>query len=515
MELVKKMIKNNYKYDVIVAGGGQAALAAAISAKEQGASVALVTKGKAGFGGSSVISDSVHSAIFSPGDSPNQFLKDIVEGGRHLSDKNLARILAEECTVRVNELESKYGIRLEREKVIITPGHSYPRRVYAGTGIGKNITKPMRDYAIEIGIHFHEQSAVVDLLKDHDEVKGVLIQTGKELQIMYSPAVILATGGFGGLYQSSDNPRDVSGEGIGMAWRHGAVLVDMEFVQFYPYRLQQPANIDVMTKIFGKGAFLINDQNERFMEKFPKKELETRDTLSYAMFKEKKVLLDFSHVEENVLKLDSPYLYRLLQKGHKGDWVMSPVQHYCMGGIQTDEWGRTNVPGLYACGEITGGLHGANRLGGGSLTESLVFGYRTGKMAAQENSMEKPLDFGLEDSLNHSSNFDETGTIKKVKEVMWHQVGIERTSLSLEEAADELNRIAIDLEKEDSIQALQLLDKVRTAWSSAFAASSRKESRGAHKLQDIKEEKKEWEGKNRIYNTSIQFTPAASKAETP
>ncbi|MBT2689829.1 FAD-binding protein [Bacillus sp. ISL-47] len=507
-----------YHYDVMVIGGGQAALASAISAKEEGASVALVTKGKAGLGGSSVISDSVHSAIFSPEDSPEQFIQDIVEGGRHLSDKRLARALAEECTVRVNELESKFGISLEREKVIITPGHSQPRRVYAGTGLGKNITKPMRDYAIEIGIDFHEQSAVVDLIKDNNEVKGALIQNSKEFQIIYSPAVILATGGFGGLYQSSDNPRDVSGEGIGMAWRHGAILVDMEFVQFYPYRLQQPANVDVMTKIFAKGAFLVNEKSERFMEKFPKKELETRDTLSYAMYKEDKVLIDFSGVAEKVLQHDSPYLYRLYQKGNSGEWIMSPVQHYCMGGIQTDEWGRTNIPGLYACGEVTGGLHGANRLGGGSLTESLVFGYRAGKMAVQEKSSEDIsgiMNFEIHELINNPSNIDESEIIKKVKEIMWKKVGIERTSRSLEEAADELNLIALNLEKEINIQALQLRDKVRAAWASASAAAARKESRGAHKLQDIKEEKKEWEGKNRIHKTSIQFTPAASRAEMP
>ncbi|MBN8199857.1 FAD-dependent oxidoreductase [Bacillus sp. NTK034] len=506
------------QYDVLVIGGGEAALAAAISAKEEGASVVLVTKGKAGLGGSSVISDSVHSAIFSPGDSPDMFLKDLLEGGRHLSDKRLARILAEECTVRVNELESKFGIHLEREKVVNTPGHSHPRRVYAGTGLGKNITKPMRDYAIEIGIDFHEQSAVVDLIKDNNEVKGALFQKDKKFYIIYSPAVILATGGFGGLYQSSDNPRDVSGEGIGMAWRHGAILVDMEFVQFYPYRLQHPGNIDIMTKIFAKGAFLVNERGERFMEKYPKKELETRDKLSYAMFKENKVLLDFSAVAGNVLQLDSPYLYRLYQKGHEGEWVMSPVQHYCMGGIQTDEWGRTNIPGLYACGEVTGGLHGANRLGGGSLTESLVFGYRAGKMAVQEKSMESIAGImasGTEELIDNSPIIGESEMIKKVKDVMWQKVGIERTSLSLKEAADELNLIALNLENENSIQALQICDKVRSAWASAISAAARKESRGAHKIQDVKEEKKEWQGKNRIHKTSLQFTPLSSKVEMP
>ncbi|WP_026581829.1 FAD-binding protein [Bacillus sp. J33] len=186
--------------------------------------------------------------------------------------------------------------------------------------------------------------------------------------------------------------------------------------------------------------------------------------------------------------------------------------------MQTDEWGRTNVSGLYACGEVTGGLHGANRLGGGSLTEPLVFGHRAGKMAVQEKSMGNISDsiyFGISDLKNNSLTIDESETIKKVKEVMWQKVGIERTSRSLEEAADELNLIAINLENENNIQALQLRDKVRSAWASAFAASVRKESRGAHKLQDIKEEKKEREGKNRIHRTSIQFTPAASKAEMP
>ncbi|MCS0789234.1 FAD-dependent oxidoreductase [Cytobacillus firmus] len=470
-----------YQYDVLVIGGGQAALAAAISAKEEGASVALVTKGKAGLGGSSVISDSVHSAIFSPGDSPDQFLQDIVEGSRHLSDERLARVLAEECTDRVNELESKFGISLEREKVIITPGHSFPRRVYAGTGLGRNITKSMRKYAMDLGIDFHEQSAVVDLINNHNQIKGALIQRGKGFHIFHSPAVILATGGFGGLYQSSDNPRDVSGEGIGMAWRHGAILVDMEFVQFYPYRLQQPANIDVMTRIFGKGAYLLNEKHERFMGKYPKKELETRDILSYAMFKENKVLIDFSKVGEEVLKHDSPYLYRLYLKGHQGEWIMSPVQHYCMGGVQTDEWGRTNIPGLYACGEVTGGLHGANRLGGGSLTESLVFGRRTGKMAVQENSMgniSDIFDYGINELINDSSTIDEAEAIKKVKEIMWKKVGIERSSQSLQEAADDLNQIALNLENESSFQALQLRDKVRSAWASAFCCGLKKREPG-------------------------------------
>jgi aspartate oxidase len=139
-------------------------------------------------------------------------------------------------------------------------------------------------------------------------------------------------------------------------------------------------------------------------------------------------------------------------------------------------------------------------------------------MAVQEKAIgdiSDIMDFGIDELKNSSSKIEESEIIKKIKEVMWQKVGIERTSRSLKEAADELNLIAINLENENNIQALQLRDKVRSAWASAFAVSVRKESRGAHKLQDIKEEKKEWEGKNRIHKTSIQFTPAASKAEMP
>ncbi|QOK28276.1 FAD-binding protein [Cytobacillus oceanisediminis] len=253
-----------------------------------------------------------------------------------------------------------------------------------------------------------------------------------------------------------------------------------------------------MTRIFGKGAYLLNEKHERFMEKYPKKELETRDILSYAMFKENKVLIDFSKVAEEVLKRDSPYLYRLRLKGHQGEWIMSPVQHYCMGGVQTDEWGRTNIPRLYACGEVTGGLHGANRLGGGALTESLVFGRRTGRVAVQENSMgniSDIFDYGINELINNSSTIDEAEAIKKVKEIMWKKVGIERSSQSLQEAADDLNQIALNLENESSIQALQSRDKVRSAWASAFAAASRKESRGHTNFRILRKKRRNGKAK--------------------
>ncbi|GAB7386456.1 hypothetical protein BSNK01_02910 [Bacillaceae bacterium] len=364
--------------DVLVIGGGQAALRAAIAAREAGASVVMAAKGRIGSGGSSVISDGVHSAIFTDGDSPQNFFEDIIRGGRGINDPNLAHILAAECTARVWELAEKFGVDLHFERQVATPGHSFPRRVYAGGGTGRSVTQALRNYALSIGIRFCEQTWVVDLLRE-GRVIGAVGLHGDEWIVFFAGSTILASGGIGGLYAHSDNPNDVTGEGIGMAWRHGAALRDMEFIQFYPYRLVYPQNLDLYTKIFAKGARMLNEKGERFMEGYPKKELETRDVLCYEMYRQGKVFLDLSAVKREDLAADSPRLHQLLAKGYDGELLLAPVEHYSIGGIQVDGEGRTGIEGLYACGECTGGLHGANRLGGGALTEALVFGARAAR----------------------------------------------------------------------------------------------------------------------------------------
>lgn len=498
-----------YTYDCLVVGGGQAALASAIAAKEGGASVAIVSKGKIGLSGASVISNAVFTQIFLQDDSPEYLFQDILKSSRYITNDKLARVFSEECSKRVAELKTKYGVSFYQEKQVKTPGHSFPRRVYAGNPLGKDVTTAMRKYAEKLGIDFYEKASLLDLLRNGNKVVGILTEQNNEYVAYYSSSVILATGGFGGLYEYTDNPNDVMGEGIGIAFRHGANLVDMEFVQFYPYRLQKPANIDVYTKIFAKGAFFVNEKGERFMEKYPRKELETRDTLCYEMFKQEKVLLDFSKVDEQVLAKDSPNVYRLAKKGYTGEWVMSPVQHYCMGGIETDEWGKTNLPGLYACGECSGGLHGANRLAGGSMSETLVFGTRAGQAAAKERGNVSTEGYSplLEEEMDKTDLTIEQQKeiIRKVKSIMWEKVGIERTTKGLENAKEELEQILRPLNEMEGTRALRLGDEVRVAWAASFAGSLRKESRGAHKLQNVKEEKKEWEKKIIINKKEAPF----------
>jgi aspartate oxidase len=498
--------------DVLVIGGGQAALRAAIEARKQGADVAIAAKGKIGLGGSSSISDGVHSAIFSDGDAPEHFLSDMLKGGREIGDRKLLHILAEECTFRVKELQEQFHIHLDYEKEVATPGHSFPRRVYAEGGKGGVVTRKLRNFAEQIGVRFYENVHAVELIGDR-RVEGAIFLSKADILLVQAGSTVLATGGLGGLYDHSDNPRDVTGEGIGMALRHGAAVQDLEFVQFYPYRLVQPRNTDLYTKLFAKGAVMRNKEGHRFMDAFPRKELETRDIICYEMYKQGDVYLDISNVPGDVIKEVSHNLYRILEKGYSGELIVSPVEHYSIGGIKVDEYGRTGIPGLYACGECTGGIHGANRLGGGSLTDSLVLGSRAGKTAAEESQLFSSSEgFAVDGDyynpvqFNEDWNSEEYRSLrKKLQKIMWNHVGIERTSEGLQQGVNLLMDLKGPYQDMKRVSARFLLDIMDVAYFTALAASMRKESRGAHRVMHIPEQKEEWRGNFMIKDGKVEF----------
>lgn len=501
------------EYDVIVVGGGQAALMAAISARELGVSVAILTKGRVGMGGASVISDGVYSAILDPNDSPQAFYEDILVGGRYLSDRRRAELLAEGCTPSVMELKEKYGLKVEFEKNLATPGHSFPRRCYVENGQGDKVPKALRARALAMGINFIEKMSLIDLIKLDGEINCVvaLDTTKGEIVSFITSSVVLAFGGMGGLYKDTDNPSDLTGEGIGIAWRHGVSFTDMEFVQFYPYRLKQPVSLDLYTKIFGQGAKMVNQHGERFMETFPRKELETRDKLCHEMFSQQEVYLNIDDVRDEDLKASSPQLAKLLAKGYDGRLLMAPVQHFCMGGIVVNEYGETGVPGLFACGECTGGLHGANRLGGGALTETLVFGKATGikaaKRAKQEsqnlssrghNSRNSRISFLMDKNtrLNIETLKPHLDELKKtIKGIMSDKLNIRRSQAMLNKALLEIESLKNEIEEFalSHLEKQHLKDLIRAPWLITKAASLRTESRGSHRVDEFPAEQKEWE----------------------
>lgn len=532
--------------DVLVVGGGQAALRAAIEARRQGAKVVVVSKGRVGAGGSSAISDTVHSAILAPEDSPEIFFQDIVRGGRQINDPDLARTLAEECTMRVMELIKDFEIALQFEKEVVTPGHSYPRRCFHRSGRGDAITKRLREYAEAIGVACVERTHIVDLVTDggwhppsadaygalewknadaeafgsgrargttEKRVVGALGWSDGEWVWFAAGSTVLATGGIGRIYAYSDNPVDVTGEAIGMAWRHGVRLQDMEFVQFYPYRLVSPINIDLQTKLFAKGAVMRNAQGVRFLEAYPRKELETRDVVCYEMFKQGSVFLDVSQVSQADLAASNPRLYALLQRGYQGKLVMQPVEHYSMGGLSIDPDGRTNVAGLYACGECAGGVHGANRLGGGALTEALVFGARAGCAAAAEAVAvsarlvrERAREIAAAGAWLNVAAMQQMAPVvrKRVQETMWKKAGIVRSVIGLQDAYRTLGEMM-----EEVRPYPPLLDMLQVARIVAYCARTRTESRGAHRLVDNPEEREEWRGNLVVQGETVAFRPLA------
>ena len=536
------MIGSVITVDVLVIGGGQAALRAAIEARRQGAKVAVVSKGRVGAGGSSALSDTVHSAVMAPGDSPEVFYRDILKGGKQINNPVLARALAEDCTERVRELTGEFGVELQWDEELITPGHSRPRRLYHRRGEGFVITRRLRDHAEAFGVLFCENTRVVDLLtdegwEDSDRPAGFEwrgtdpsdpLTVGKERSggkrirgavgwskgrwVAYAAgSTILATGGVGRLYAHSDNPMDVTGEALGMAWRHGACLQDMEFVQFYPYRLVSPINIDLYTKLFQKGAVMRNGRGIRFLQDYPRKELETRDIVCYEMFKQGKVFLDVSRVSGKDLAETNPRLHALLAKGYRGELIMSPVEHYSMGGISIDSRGRTNLSGLFACGECTGGVHGANRLGGGALTEALVFGARAGRTAAEEaeaptehfvQKVEGQLTAGC--GRMNPEEMERRGREirKRIQAILWSEVGIERTAEGLRKATEQLDAMAEEVEFRPP-----LADLLQVARMIAHCARLRQESRGAHRVVEYPHQKREWQGNLVVQGESVTFHP--------
>lgn len=517
-----------FQSDVLIIGGGQAGLRAAIEARRTGAKVIMVSKGKIGAGGSSAISDTVHSAILSIDDSPEVFYQDIMKGGKQINKPELARVLAEDCTQRVAELRSEFGVELHSDQSLVTPGHSFSRRWYHKSGTGVSIVRQIRKYAEQIGVEFCEKTTVVDLLSDSDEHVGGFTQRGgtptgrvigalaivdNEWVAFTAGSTVLAAGGVGRIYAQSDNPIDICGDGVAMAWRHGAELQDMEFVQFYPYRLVSPINIDLYTKLFGNGAMMRNQQGERFLEEFPRKELETRDVVCYTMFKQEKVLLDLSHVKRESIAATTPRLHSLLEKEYNGELLMQPVEHYSIGGISIDAEGRTARAGLYACGECTGGVHGANRLGGGALTEALVFGARAGAAAATEavtldsrllrNLSTKSAESQLADFVpDEKTKEQETDIRKRLQHIMWNKVGIERSESGLQAAFIELKSM-----REEAAELAALRDMVDVAGIIARSAFARKESRGAHQVLDYPEQRNEWHGNLIIKGETVTFQP--------
>jgi fumarate reductase (CoM/CoB) subunit A len=517
--------------DVLVVGGGLAALRAAYDAAGEGARVALAVKGRAGRSGSSAMTSAGYSAWIRPDDSPERHYQDTVAGGRGLTEPRLAEALAREAPLRRAELVELGGrlAQLDGEPAIHASGdHSVPRTVVAENFKGLDFTIPLLEAVQRRGVQLLERTATLDLLTRDGEIEGAVClryaEPGGLLRVECG-AVILAAGGAGQLFAVTSNTSDVTGDGYALALRAGAAVRDMEFIQFYPWRCIVPfsgTRMPIQPSTFVLGARLYNRRSERFMDDYDpvKHEATTRDLAARAIYQQIAanldvkggVRLDVSELTEEQWVRSNPKPARyFLDRGidfHDQEMILSPEAHFFMGGVVVDEWGARRVPGLFVAGETAGGLHGANRLDSNAIPETQVFGARAGRAAAARaigtarrggDQAWAPRWASAGDRDHADGDLAEYERMRRrLKETAWLRLGIVRDGDGLRAGLREVRRLGEELGSRSpgSPRALlahsELASSLLTAEACFTAALHRRESRGAHFRSDFPDQDPAW-----------------------
>jgi succinate dehydrogenase / fumarate reductase flavoprotein subunit len=398
--------------DVLVIGAGGAGMRGAIAAAAAGCKVTVVCKSLLGKAHTVMAEGGMAAALANVAhlDSWEAHFADTMKGGKLLNDWRMAEIHAKEAPERVLELE-RWGAVFDRTHdglIHQRPfgGHTYPRLAHIGDRTGLELIRSLQDVLIHReNVQVHMEVTVSRLLTSDGRVTGALAYARADgrLLLYRARAVLLATGGAGRIYKVTSNSWESTGDGTALAYEAGAVLRDMEMVQFHPTGMVWPPGVRgilVTEGVRGEGGVLKNKEGERFMERYDpeRMELSTRDVVARAITREVNegrgsphggAYLDITHRSPDYIKRKLPSMHeQFLKLAHvditKEPMEVAPTIHYMMGGVRVEpETGATTVEGLYAAGEVAGGLHGANRLGGNSLTDLLVFGTRAGKAAAE------------------------------------------------------------------------------------------------------------------------------------
>lgn len=494
--------------DFLIVGSGIAGLFAAYKARQFG-SVLVVTKQRAEDSNTEMAQGGIAAAV-DEADSPVLHLEDTLEAGAGLCDARAVEILVTEGPLRVMELV-KIGVRFDREGSAWDLGregaHRRRRILHASDATGGEIARALiREARNESRITLREGCFLVDFLRHPRSGRciGALMLDSQSggFVVCRAPVVITATGGAGQLYQNTTNPAVATGDGAAAAYRAGAELMDMEFVQFHPTVLAMPnaPHFLISEAVRGEGALLRNVRGERFMPRYHQMaELSPRDVVTRAIVREMQktqashVLLDISQFDQDRCQSRFPNICDTCQKYgldlRQGYIPVAPATHYIMGGIRTGADGETNIPGLYACGEAAcNGVHGANRLASNSLLEGLVFGARAvsaGWQYRQQLQPESDQPGGcIEGRSPGTSPVDDRDwkvTAERVRAIMWEQAGIIRQGPELAKAAAELERLDQEISclatTRTAVEAINLLTLGKLT---VTAALLRSESRGGH-----------------------------------
>ena len=518
--------------EVLVIGCGGAGLRAAIEAKDSGASVLVIGKRTKSDAHTSLAAGGINAAFgnLDNEDSWHQHFADTYLEGYEIGDPLAIEIMSKEAPEMVEEVD-KWGANLARLKngkfdQRFFGAHTYRRTCYSGDFTGKSILNALISEVNKLDIPVFDNQYVTELLVEDNRCFGALSLdiNNVEKSVFLANSVILATGGYTRIWKRSSSRRDENtGDGIYLGLKAGCKLIDMEMVQFHPTGMLSPPDLEgwlVTEAVRGEGGKLFNKNKERFMKNYDSKrmELSTRDRVAFAIYQEiiegrgtesGGVYLDISHKKKEFIIRQIPEIYKKFLEFQKLDITKNPMEvaptaHYSMGGIQVNpEDHSTKVNGLYACGEVAGGLHGANRLGGNSLAEILIFGRRAGNAAGKFSKINK---FKGDPTLSinlASSNIDKM--IKKGDEnvfelenylyqVMWEYCGVIKNDINLNLGLKKIHNleskiinVGISSSRKLSdglINLLNLKASVLSAKSTIISALERKESRGAHQRSD-------------------------------
>ncbi|TCZ74337.1 L-aspartate oxidase [Paenibacillus albiflavus] len=496
--------------DVIVIGSGIAGLFTALKASESH-QVLLITK-KSLLDSNTQHAQGGIAAVISDEDSPEYHSQDTLMAGAGLCSHDAVDVLVHEGPSGVREL-IQFGTEfdLENGELALTRegAHSQRRILHAhGDATGAEIVRALSEKVrSHPNIELWDDHFVIDLLTaDNGECIGALVQKQDNSRVLvYGNATVLCTGGAGQLYRYTTNPDVATGDGIGLAYRAGAIIQDMEFIQFHPTSLCYPGapRFLISEAVRGEGAYLRNIRGERFMERYHELlELAPRDIVARAIVSEMEetrstyVYIDVTHESEEMVKHRFPTIYEYCMKfglDLSSDWIpVAPAAHYMMGGIQTDLHGETNVKRLFACGEVSStGVHGANRLASNSLSEAIVFGRRIIERIHSLKRLtehEKKIAIRPEDQLNRTELPIQPTVERKLKlqKVMLRQVGLKRSAQTLQKGLEELSRqLAIFNNQLTRREEYEFTNLLICALLSAEAALRREESRGGHYREDF------------------------------